>query len=196
MATITQKVLDNTVISAGIKEIKAINLIQECAKHYPLSTAKEVYEETKSGFKKEIVEECYKLIQIKDLSNNQDYNSKMSFLQKRFPQLHKGELSSFLVAWLCYSKNKTKCIYITDDNGMKKAIKKIKEDNNIFGEWKKLFGLHESELDYTGTIGVICHLKQKGLLTQEQIEGIVKDLTSPNSTFRIGQEQIKLLRGA
>ena len=39
---ITSKILDNTVISAGLKEIKTINLIERCIKRYKLVTSKHV----------------------------------------------------------------------------------------------------------------------------------------------------------
>jgi hypothetical protein len=46
MGSVTTKILDNTVITACLGDIKSVNFLELCANHYKLITSKEVYEET------------------------------------------------------------------------------------------------------------------------------------------------------
>ena len=63
----TTKIIDNTVISASLKEINSINLIAKCLERYSLATSIEVYDETKEGFNHL---DCYKQISIFDMKDN------------------------------------------------------------------------------------------------------------------------------
>jgi hypothetical protein len=51
MEDITTKILDNTFISAGVDEIKCVNIIKICSGIYPLS---------KRGFDNGLVKEIFK----------------------------------------------------------------------------------------------------------------------------------------
>ena len=48
--TNTVKILDNTVISASLRELVSINLLERCSQRYDIVTSQEVYEEAKSYF--------------------------------------------------------------------------------------------------------------------------------------------------
>lgn len=184
----TTKVLDNTFISASLGDIPSIDLIEICSGCYALSTTLEVYEETKKGYIKSELDNAYRFINVESPKDS-DYQNLLSFLEDRFFYLHKGELSSFLLALLDYAKTGEACYYITDDGKMRKSISKLLEEIIKL----KAFDDNVAKAFYlTGTIGLINRLCKKGLLSKEEIERIIKDLE--NSTFRLTADLIKDLR--
>ncbi|ENN96001.1 hypothetical protein J422_04640 [Methanocaldococcus villosus KIN24-T80] len=121
---ITTKILDNTVISAGLKEIKTIDLIERCLKRYKLATSKHVFEETLKGFSNSTIKNCYSDIKVHE-TDEETLNFLLDYLEKRFPYLHRGELSSFLVALLKYAEKGKPYYYVTDDNRIRNKIPKF-----------------------------------------------------------------------
>ncbi|MFX0205690.1 MAG: hypothetical protein ACFFDT_06850 [Candidatus Hodarchaeota archaeon] len=187
MEKITTKVIDNTFISACIKEINSINLLECCSKKYNLSTSSNVYEETKKGFNRNIVDETYANIEIIEMKD-EAYNEILLWYEDRYPYLHRGELSSFLLAVLEYLCKNKRYYYITDDNRMRKTINNLLEDSILVEK----VGEKITKFNVTGTIGLIHKLKAIGLLLPNQLEGIIKDLNT--STFYITSKQIEELR--
>ncbi len=184
----TTKVLDNTFISASLGEMPSIDLIRTCSNCYALSTTMQVYEETRRGHSKEIIDDAYKYIKI-ELSEDPNYDDILSFLEDRFFYLHSGELSSFLLAVLRYAKKGENFYYVTDDGRMRRSVSKLLD------EIIKLNAIDENvaeAFNLTGTIGLINRLCKKDLISRDGIEKIIKDLE--NSTFRITPDLIKGLR--
>jgi predicted nucleic acid-binding protein len=103
--------------------------------------------------------------------------------------LHKGELTTFLIALLDYELKGRPYYYVTDDKKMRTSIPKILKDSLFI---KKL-GCSVQEVKYTGTIGLIKRLKLRNLITEEDINNIADELEQ--STFRISPELIEELRG-
>jgi len=186
---ITTKVLDNTVISAGLKEIKTINLIERCIKRYKLVTSKHVFEETLKGFSNPIIKNCYSEIEVHEI-NEETFNFLLDYLERRFPYLHRGELSSFLVALLKYAENGKPYYYVTDDNKMRNKIPKILNDPVLKSKLKN--PITPENFNLTGTIGLILRLKYRGLISKEEAKKIADDLE--NSSFRVTPELLKKLR--
>ena len=188
MEDITTKILDNTFISAGVDEIKCVNIIKICSGIYPLSTTLEVYNETKREFDNGLVEEIYKYIDVPDV-DDKIHKKMILLLENRFPYLGSGEISSFLLAFLEYSTNNKKYYYVTDDGLMRQSTKSIIDyylsidESNI--KINKNFKI-------TGTVGLIRRLYERGALTANNIDDIIKDLE--NSTFRITPELLCHLR--
>lgn len=183
----TVKIIDNTVISASINEIRTINLIQLCSTQYDISTTSHVFTEAKNGFSKEVIEELSNYISVSN-GMNQKFEEVLNWLEQRFPYLHRGELSTFLMAILNYSQANKKYYYVTDDRRMRKTIPKIIHNQHFIS----MCGKQESEFNVTGTIGLIKRLHEKGTLTDEQIEEIINDLK--DSTFYITQSVLNFLR--
>lgn len=186
----TTKIIDNTVISTSLKEIKCVNLIKKCSEVYAISTSSEVCEESYKGFSEAILKELYKIVVVHNLTKDERYLLLMDYLQTRYPYLHNGELSSFLLALLDYELKRKEYYYVTDDNKMKKVISKIGEDE-LFS---KKIGSQIKNFNVAGTIGLIRKLYAHGALSKGDIERIIEDLK--NSTFYITPDIIGYLKVA
>jgi predicted nucleic acid-binding protein len=183
----TVKIFDNTVISVSINELHSINLIQLCSTRYDITTTHHVFTEAKKGFSKAVIKEMSNYISVSN-SQNQRFNEVLSWLELRFPYLHKGELSTFLMAVLDYSQTNKKYYYVTDDGRMRKTIPKILQNQAFIN----MCGKNKGTFNCTGTIGLIKRLYEKGSLTDNQIEEIITDLR--NSTFYITPSLLNSLR--
>ncbi len=186
----TTKVMDNTIISTSLKEIKCVNLIKKCSERYTIATSYEVYLESCKGFSETLLKELYKTVVVRNLTDDKRYILLIDYLQTRYPYLHSGELSSFLLALLDYELNRKEYYYVTDDNKMKKVISKMGEDD-LFSE---KIGSPIKTFNVTGTIGLIRKLYENGSLSTEDIERIIEDLK--NSTFYITPDLISYLKVA
>lgn len=184
----TTKIFDNTVISASLKEITSIELIKKCLKRYQIATSIEVFEETKNGFENLDIENCYKQIKIFDLRKNKLYSTLINYLSNRYPYLHRGELSSFLVALTEYEMKNRGYYFVTDDNKMRTTIPKILKDQQF------IFKINKDIRNFkiTGTIGLIKQLCHRNIITKAEIEKVIEDLK--NSAFRITPELLNNLK--
>lgn len=188
METITIKVLDNTFISACITDINSKDLIEICCTNYNLVVSQEVREESLDYSDKALMKKYYEKITVIDMSNSEKYNELLEYLTSRYPNLHKGELSTFLIALLEYELKGKNYFYITDDQGMRKSIEKIKQDS-IFS--RKL-GVNVPNFRFSGTIGLIKRLRARNLLNLSEIEKIIDDLK--NGSFYLNPSLIEYLR--
>ena len=187
--TNTVKILDNTVISADLREIISINLLERCSQQYDIVTSQEAYEEAKRGFSDKTLSVLKKLVMVRNLKREKNYNELIGYLENRYPYLHKGEISSFLLALLKYELKQKAYFYVTDDNRAKKVIREIDEDSLFI---KKL-GMRFNKVKITGTIGLIHRLKERKLIKSTEIELIISDLKK--STFYINDKVIAHLKG-
>jgi hypothetical protein len=195
MENVTVKVLDNSFISACITDIHFINLLGLCS-CYKLVSSPDVQSESRNLIGKKIkgieltkekIEEAYKDIKILDISKHQKYDELMKYLKNRYPYLHKGELSIYLITVLQIAEGE--CFFITDDMQFRKKIPAIKDDK-IF---KNILGYEIKEIKIGGTIGFIKKLHEKKMLTDDDIEKIILNLR--DGTFHITDELIAYLRG-
>ena len=185
----TTKILDNTVISASIKEITCLDFVERCSKFYSIVTSLEVFHETERGFDKVIANKRFRCIRVIDLRDNGQYRSLLNYMKNRYPYLHDGEISSFLLALLEYEKKSKKYYYVTDDQSMKKTITKLKNDNLFY----QSFGFMIPRFFITGTIGLLRKIYDKGAISKKEIDDIIKDLR--NSSFYLTTDLIDYLRG-
>lgn len=184
----TTKIVDTTVISANLNEIRC-NFLNKCSQEYTVVTSSDVYTELKNFFEDDELEEGYSFISIKYPTETQSYEMLMEYLGDRYPYLHKGELSSFLLAILEYELKDRRYYYITDDNKVKKIILKIHEDELFMNK----VGTKLSKINVTGTLGLIKQLYHKGILSNKELKDIISDLK--NSTFFISPYLIDYLGG-
>ncbi len=185
----TTKILDNTVISASIKEIKSINLIEKCLMGYSVATSMEVYEETSRGFEEKTVTSFYEKITVHNLRNNKLFLALLEYLKNRYPYLHEGEISTFLVALLEYELKNRRYYFVTDDSRMRKVVRGLFDDS-LF---KREFGFSVSKFYMTGTIGLIKRLYERGILSRVDVERVIEDLK--DSTFYLTDDLISYLKG-
>ncbi len=185
----TTKILDNTVISASIKEITCLNFIERCSQIYHIVTSFEVFHEANIGFDKGTTNKQFRCIRVIDLRHTEQYRSLLDYLKNRYPYLHDGEISSFLLALLEYENKNKEYYYVTDDQSMKKVVTNLKNDNLFYQN----SGLMISRFFITGTIGLLRRLLDKGAISKKEIEDIIKDLR--NSSFYVTKDLIDYLRG-
>jgi len=185
----TTKILDNTVISASINEITCLDFVERCSKIYPIETSLEVFHETERGFDKVTTNKRFRCIRVIDLRYHGQYRSLLNYMKNRYPYLHDGEISSFLLGLLDYEKKNKKYYYVTDDQSMKKVIIKLKNDNLFYQN----FGFMISKFFITGTIGLLRRLFDRGAISKKEIDDIIKDLR--NSSFYLTTDLIDYLRG-
>jgi predicted nucleic acid-binding protein len=180
-----KKILDATTLSAFIFEIKGLDLLTKSSKLYDLTTSQQVIEEISVNGKYPRMETIKRLVQIYEL--NPDAKKLLDHLELRFPALHRGELSSFIIAALEFSVKGIPCYYVTDDKAMRKSIGKILQDGlfiNIVGK--------PLEIKNTGTIGLLIHLSERSCLDKEEMTKVAHDLE--NSTFRCPPTLLAKLR--
>lgn len=188
MEKVTTKILDNTVIIASLKEIKCIDLIKKCSERYKMCTTIEVMEECKEGFENTTFQKYRDLINIQNLTTNKEYAAIAEYLLERYPYLHIGEISSFLLALLKYELNNISYYFVTDDNKMRKVVANIHKDTLLSAKLE----YDISSFNITGTIGLIKRMYERGVISKEDVKKIIDDLK--NSTFYITPELIKYLR--
>ena len=195
MENVTVKVLDNSFISACITDINSINLIDLCS-CYKLVSSPDVQNESRNligkkikgiELSKEKIEGIYRDIKILDISNHQKYDELMKYLINRYPYLHKGELSTYLITILQLTEEDY--FFITDDMQFRKKIPTIKNDK-IFAN---MLGHEIKEIKIGGTIGFIKRLHEKKILTDDDMEKIILNLQ--DGKFHITDELISYLRG-
>jgi len=197
MENITTKVLDNSFISACITDIKSHNIFELCNECYKLLSSPSVYEESKKLkgqisddklIEEQVIEEYYGKIEILDMAQDPKYNELLNYLENRYPYLHRGELSTYLIALIRFTED-DKFYFITDDMQFRKKIPMLKNDPIFI---KKL----ESEvkdINISGTIGIIRRLREKNKLTSGDIEDIIVDLQ--NGSFYLTDYLLDYLRG-
>ncbi len=193
METVTTKILDNSFISACITDIKSHNLVELCDKCYNLMTSHSVYEESiqlkGQLIDKQIIDEYYGMISILNMDYDQKYNDLLDYLQNRYPYLHKGELSTYLIS-LIHFTDEEKLYFITDDMQFRRKIPMIKNDK-LFA---KKFGREIQDINVSGTIGIIRRLFERDILTSEDLEQIIENLR--NGSFYLTDNLIEYLRGS
>lgn len=185
----TSKILDNTVISAFINEIRSIEMIEICRKEYILATTDCVQRETSERFSGETVAMNYKSITVFSKTGDKRYDQALDYLVNRYPYLHEGELSAFLLALIDYELTGKPYFFITDDRKMREKICEI-ISSDVF---LKIIGGAIYNYHFSGTIGLIKRLSQKGCLSENDINLIIFDIK--NSTFRISEKLIGELSG-
>lgn len=174
MACAVVKILDATAISAFLYEIRSVDVIDRCRTVYELVTSREVVEEVMR------YQRSTSVSRMSLFGTAESLNSKelalMNYLEVRYPALHRGELSSFIIA-IRYAKAEKSYYFITDDKAMRNSIEKILRDEQVI----EMAGA-KIIIKATGTIGLIIHLGEKGCLRKDERESIADDLLT--STFR------------
>ncbi len=182
----TTKILDNTVITAFLKEITSIKIIDRCP--YYLITSKGVSKECEK-FDKEFLEKFGGKLSIVNPTNKNFFEECYEYLQTRYPYLHKGEISTFLLALLEFYLKKRKYYFITDDNKMRKVILNLDSDETFL----KIIKINVfKEFNISGTVGLIKRLYVKKTINEKELNLIIEDLKK--SSFFITKELINFLK--
>lgn len=183
----TTKILDATTISVGLGDIKSLDMISRCALTYPLVTTRQVRQEIERGFAPDVVDRAFANIHLSSV-RTPEADELIGRLKSRFPFLHEGELTSFILAVVNFEREGEPYYYVTDDRAMRRCIERMLS-NEVSVE---ALGLKMTEFNLTGTIGLIMRLFERECLTKREMIRIVEDLEA--STFRISEHILKKLR--
>jgi len=174
MEVLTSKIVDNTFISACIYEINCVDILKISSLQYNFITSEIVQIETNnSDFDIELVNDAYEIISSISL-NHDKYDKLKKYLINRYPGLHEGEISTFLLTLLEYALNDSRYYYITDDSLMKKTILNLNKDEIFLSILGETFDFES--FNVTGTVGFIRRLIDNQYLHEEYVENILTDL--------------------
>ena len=182
------KIFDNTAISAFINEIPSIEMLKVCSRYYRLTTSIEVYREAFAGNDKETLNSCFTDIAVVDKKHEKIYHSIMTALSDRYPYLHKGDISSLLLAYMDYAIPGKPYYYVTDDKTLRKKIPEILSSDAL----KSLAKKNIQKFNMTGIIGLMRHIADNGNLSESEIDLIITDLK--RSTFYVTEDLLSYLR--
>lgn len=182
------KIFDNTAISAFINEIPSIEMLKVCSQHYILTTSVEVYREALAGYERETPNSCFSDIEVVDKNHEKIYQTIMTVLSDRYPYLHKGDISSLLLAYMDYAVPGKPYYYVTDDKTLRRKIPEILSSNTV----KSLAKKNIQKFNMTGIIGLMRHIADNGNLSESDIDLIIIDLK--RSTFYVTEDLLSYLR--
>jgi predicted nucleic acid-binding protein len=121
------------------------------------------------------------------MDGNTQYDELLEYLKNRYPNLHEGELSSFLMMLLEYTLKGKDCYYITDDQTAKKIFLNLHNDKLFI---KKL-GTSFNKASITGLVGLLIHMHEKGLLPEDYPKKIKNGLK--HSAYYISEDLLSKL---
>lgn len=182
------KIFDNTAISAFINEIPSIEMLKVCSQSYTLTTSVEVYHEALAGYDRETLNSCFSDIVVVDKNHEKIYQTIMTVLSDRYPYLHKGDISSLLLAYMDYAVPDKPYYYVTDDKTLRRKIPEILSSNTV----KSLAKKNIQKFNMTGIIGLMRHIADNGNLSESDIDLIIIDLK--RSTFYVTEDLLSYLR--
>ncbi len=169
----TFKIVDNTFISACMGEIECVDLLDVSSQHYDIITSHVIYGETIDGFAEDMVNDAYDSINLAEI-NHAQYEDLKEWLINRYPKLHEGEITAFLLALLNYAIKDIDYYYVTDDNLMKNIIRNLHNDHIFMSKLGMNFDM--KNFNVTGTVGFTRRLIDKGHLNDDYIEPIILDM--------------------
>lgn len=182
------KIFDNTAISAFINEIPSIEMLKVCSRYYTLTTSIEVYREAFAGYDKETLNSGFTDIAVVDKNHEKIYHSIITALSDRYPYLHKGDISSLLLAYIDYAVPGKPYYYVTDDKTLRKKIPEILSSDAL----KSLAKKNIQKFNLTGIIGLMRHIADNGNLSESEIDLIITDIKQ--STFYVTEDLLSYLR--
>lgn len=185
--SLTAKAVDTTVISASLREIQAIDLLDKTSMVYDVHTSRDVQQELETGFDPVTVERILGFVDVVDV-DHEAFEPLMDWLERRYPYLHRGELSSFLLAILHFRLRGRPCYYVTDDRAMRKKARNILIEDRFI----EILGEEPPPVEMTGTVGLVGRLFKRGMVTSKELIGVIEDLQ--DGTFRVSNQILDHLR--
>lgn len=182
----TLKVLDNTAISALLFEIGAVDVLTRCHQRYDTLTSPAIMAELAASKRPEIWHDHMDKIKVEEPTEF-DPTALAGELVKRYPSLHGGEISAYLVALRRSVVMGVPVFFVTDDMAMRRGAKRMAGDQLVTAALGSTFNIKE-----TGTVGLVIRMAERGLLTTSEKRSIADDLA--NSSFRCSADILNKLR--
>ncbi len=183
----TAKAVDTTVISSSLREIRSVDLLNITTRVYDVFTTRDVHRELEAGFGSTRMEPLAASIHVVDIEHERAEDI-LKWLERRHPYLHRGELSSFLLAIVNFGLHGIPCYYVTDDGAMRKKARNILIEDRFI----ELLGEEPPPFQMTGTVGLLGRLFERGMIGPEELGNVIEELR--NGTFRVSRRVLDHLR--
>lgn len=174
------KVIDNTFLSAARGDIHCVDLLKITESIYSIIVTPDVLDENFVKHDSLLYQSYCEHMQSEECMRLYD------LLKRRNFWIGKGELSS-IVCSIYLTHNGVDNYIVTDDLDTRKLIQTI--HTNV--EVSKVLGFDPPKLKLAGTIGLICHMRDKGKISTIDCVRIKHDLK--NSTFRVSDVLLNML---
>lgn len=179
------KIFDNSVISSMGKEIKSIDVLSFLKSEYDVRITEAVVIECKNSKNEKLIRSI-EGIPIAFKTDEKFVNIK-KLIKRINPTLGPGEIETITASILMtYSGIDN---YIVLDEYL---ARKIASDLHNNPDLQKIVNCHVPPIKCTGTIGLIRHLRDKGVLSRETCQKIAFDLEM--SDFRATDDLLNMLR--
>lgn len=179
---ILTKVLDNSVVTALGRDIRSVKLIPLITSGYGITLTSDVIEECRDYENGALLPLFASATTIDD----ERVRSISSLLKLWRPNLGKGECSAIATSLVLTADGRKN--YLVLDDGV--ARRCAKDAGSLPGVIKILG--KRVDLNLTGTVGLVRHLYDKGLISEKDKQSIGYDLET--SSFRISDDLLRLLR--
>ena len=180
-----KKILDNSAVSSLGKEITSIDALGIVSSEYEILLTNSVLRECKNLGDNALFNRVskYPLAVKEDLrfKNLTEAIGRINF------RLGPGEINTIAASIILSSQNIDNYVVI-DESLARKIVKTIHTNPNI----TEIMGCKISPVNCTGTIGIVAHLRDKGILSKEMTQKIAYDLEVSN--FRVTDDLLNILR--
>lgn len=180
-----KKVLDNSAVSSLGKEITCIDMLQLVKSQYDIVLADAVFRECRN------LGNEYLYSSIKNLplavERNDIFISLTDIIQSIDYRLGPGEIES-IAASILLTQSGIDNYVVIDERLARSIVERIHLNPRI----KTVVGSDIVPIKCTGTIGIVKHLLDKGVISKEIAQKIAYDLEISN--FRVSKDLLDLLR--
>lgn len=179
------KILDNSVISTMYMDMVSVDLLQILRPLYTVSITDAVIIELSRLGNEELIRS------IADLRSTSERDERFMRAKDRIrridPRLGDGEVECIAESMML-TRSGIGNYVVLDDLKAREAIDRIRVDPEL----ESVLGAPIPPVRYTGTIGLVKHLKDRGILSAETCSGIAFDLEAGG--FRVTKELLDLIR--
>lgn len=180
-----KKIMDNSAISSMGIEIVCTNMLDTVSSQYDVLVTNAVLKECQKLGNSSLLNRVNKFniaVQENDL-----FTSLVEAIKSINFRLGPGEIHT-IAASLILTKNGIDNYVVIDESLARKIVKNIHLNPTII----KLMGNNLVPVKCTGTIGIIAHLRDKGIISKDLAHKIAYDLEISN--FRVTDDLLNLLR--
>lgn len=180
------KILDNTFLSLAISDVHSVDLIKKIAIKHCIIVSDKVYYELEEKHQN-IVLECREANYEKDIDEQSpDFIKVFDYIRTKNVWIGKGEASTIVYS-IFLTKIGIDNYIVSDDKRARKYLDKIHNDSFL----KELVGYDIPKIKYVGTVGLLLHFCDNGLLSSIDLKMIHSEISKSN--FRINKDILDML---
>jgi len=179
------KIFDNSAITSMGKEVTSVDLLQSIKSQYEIFITEAVLSECADSKDDGLIKK------IQDfpvaIEKDERFLQIISQIKMIDFRLGPGEIETIAASILLTNSGVDNYVVI-DEQLARKYVSKI----HINPKMTEIVGSTISQIRCTGTIGIVRHLRDKGILSKETCQKIAFDLELSN--FRVSEELLALIR--